>query len=207
MCAQVVRAVERGRAHAESFHPEDEAVLRGEDDPAADTESEYSADLPDSQPALRLAMRARTGRVASAAVLDEATGKAPTRSVLEYELPAAALPPPFQGCLQVHEVPLGTATAIGLPQWDVYMRVRLQAAHGLPCSTIHGTLLLRLPDSAPLLAACSVKASYVKAKNLVRPSTHPLAAVLCAHGPSSRRCVAKRGDSGAAHVLCAAAVE
>lgn len=165
--AQVVRAVERGRAHAESFQPEEEAILRGEDD-AADTESEYSADLPDTQPALRLAMRARTGRVASAAALDEATGKAPTRGVLEYELPAAALPPPFLGCLQVHEVPLATSSNIGLPQWDVHVRARLQASQGLPCGTIHGTLVLRLPESAPALAACSVKASYVKRKNLVR---------------------------------------
>lgn len=158
--------MERARGHAASFQPEDEAVLRGEG-AVDDTESEYSADLPEQQAALRLAMRSRTGRVASAAALDEATGRAPTRSVIEYELPAAAMPPPFLGCLQVHEVPLGTSTSVGLPQWDVYLRVRLQASHGLPCSTIHGTLLLRLPESAPALAACSVKAKYVKRKNMV----------------------------------------
>lgn len=70
--------------------------------------------------------------------------------------------------VQVHEIPLGEASNLGLPKWDVMIRVRLQASSSLPSPTIHGTLSLTLPDSAPTLAACSVKASYVKRKNVVR---------------------------------------
>lgn len=69
--------------------------------------------------------------------------------------------------LQVHEIPLGEASSLGLPKWDVFIRVRIQASQQLPSPTIHGTLALTLPDSAPTLAASSVKASYVKRKNVV----------------------------------------
>ena len=68
---------------------------------------------------------------------------------------------------------------MGLPQWDVYIRVRLQASHGLPCGTIHGTLVVKLPESAPTLAACSVKAKYVKAKIWCAPWLRDLIASTC----------------------------
>lgn len=70
--------------------------------------------------------------------------------------------------MQVHEVPLGESSSMGLPTWNVFIRVRLQASTALPSPTIHGTLTLTLPDSAPVLASCSVKASYVKRKGVVR---------------------------------------
>lgn len=70
--------------------------------------------------------------------------------------------------VQVHEIPSGEASSMGLPKWDVMIRVRIQASASLPSPTIHGTLSLSLPDSAPTLAACSVKASYVRAKSVVR---------------------------------------
>jgi hypothetical protein len=65
------------------------------------------------------------------------------------------------------------ASSMGLPKWDVLIRVRLQASASLPSPTIHGTLALTLPDSAPALASCSVKASYVKRKNVVRRPLSP----------------------------------
>ena len=38
--------------------------------------------------------------------------------------------------MQVHEVPLGESSSMGLPTWNVFIRVRLQASTALPSPTI-----------------------------------------------------------------------
>lgn len=124
---QLLKAVERARGHSKSFIPEDAEAIRKREiaeaggTAALETESEYSADLPDTQPALRLAVRAKDpikkgGSAAAAANADVAaatqdgedsptkvdiSAPQPVRSVIEYQLTAAQLPPPFLACMQV----------------------------------------------------------------------------------------------------------
>lgn len=105
---QLLKAIERSRGHAASFVPEDEEAIRKREvaeaggTAALETESEYSADVPDTQPALRLAVRAKKGKVGdvSPSKMDVGADK-PVRSVIEYQLSAAQMPPPFLACMQV----------------------------------------------------------------------------------------------------------
>lgn len=108
MCVQLLKAVERARGHAASFVPEDAEAIRKREvaeaggTAALDTESEYSADNPDTQPALRIAVRAKGFKNGAASPTKMDVGaKQPLRSVIEYQLTAAQMPPPFLACMQV----------------------------------------------------------------------------------------------------------
>ncbi|NJR41361.1 MAG: hypothetical protein HC767_00610 [Akkermansiaceae bacterium] len=104
----MLKAIERSRGHAPSFVPEDEEAIRKRETAGVDaleTESEYSADQPDTQPALRLAVRAKRSKAGTESPSKvDLGGKQPVRSVIEYQLTAAQLPPPFLACMQVRAV-------------------------------------------------------------------------------------------------------
>jgi hypothetical protein len=106
---QLLKAIERSRGHAPSFVPEDEEAIRkrelalnGGVGAQDSDESVYSADLPATQPALRLAVRAKGSKPGAASPTKVDVGaEQPVRSVIEYQLSAAQLPPPFLACMQV----------------------------------------------------------------------------------------------------------
>jgi hypothetical protein len=107
---QLLKAIERSRGHAASFVAEDTEAIRKREiaeaggTAALETESEYSADLPETQPALRLAVRAKASKSAAASpqkLSVDLGGRPPVRSVIEYQLTAAQMPPPFLASMQV----------------------------------------------------------------------------------------------------------
>ena len=107
---QLLKAIERSRGHAASFVPEDEEAIRKREvagavgTAALETASEYSADMPDTQPALRLAVRAKRAKNGDASPTKVDVGaEKPVRSVVEYQLTAAQMPPPFLACMQVRK--------------------------------------------------------------------------------------------------------
>jgi hypothetical protein len=175
-------AMTRCRAHRASFAT-DAADAEATAANAPDDVSEYS-DSDGRAAALQLSVRTSptTLGAATAAAAAAALGAAPLppRSVLEYLLPAAVVPPPLLAAMQVNDAPSRKADAVGIPRWHMLVRVQVQMSYGLPCSAVGGRLIVRLPKGSPPMRGCIPKAKYSAKQGMVCPPSL-LAAVLLVH--------------------------
>jgi hypothetical protein len=169
----VIDGIARCRAHRASFAADDadaEATAAAALDASV---SEYSdADAADEPPALKLMVRTSPATLgattAAAAAATAGVEPPPLRSVLRYQLPAAAVPPPLLAVMQVNDAPSRRADGAGLPRWHVYVRVQVQLSRNLPSRTLPGRLVVDLPKQSPPMKACTPKGVYSAHKNKAR---------------------------------------
>jgi hypothetical protein len=170
----VIDGVLRCRAHRASFAADAADAEATAAQAGNDSDSEYSDVDAVAPAALKLMVRTSPATLgaatAAAAMVPPDAPPPPPRSVLRYQLPAAAVPPPLLAVMQVNDAASCRADKAGLPRWHVYIRVQVQLSQNLPARTLPGRLVVELPKQSPPMKACRPKGTYSAHENRVRPA-------------------------------------